>query len=120
MALSGDGIRFRALLADIKLARVTFGPSGGQCLLSVIFDRLQLGFRVGSHEFRVALSANPCFLVGRDVGRIDRSERKFEGAPAGERLAPGAVWQAAQSAALVRYSPFATSADPVGCAWSPN
>src|SRR4029077_13631610 len=36
--------------------------------------------------------------------------------PPANGLPPGAVWQAAQSAALVRYSPFATSADPVGCA----
>ena len=59
-----------------------------------------------SHEFRIAPPTNPGFLIGRDVGRIDRTERKFEGAPArkwfaaGSRVAGGAIGRFGQILAL--------------------
>src|SRR5712672_3755545 len=54
MALSGDGIRFWALLADIKLARVTFGAQRGQCLLRVCAGKRRR-FPVGASPTRQPL-----------------------------------------------------------------
>jgi hypothetical protein len=47
-----------------------------------------------------------------DIGRIDGAEWELEGEVRRQRLAAGVVWQAAQSAALVRYSPRARRGVP--------
>jgi hypothetical protein len=56
------------------------------------------------YEIVIAPSANACFPIGRDVRRIDGSERQFEWQSAGERISAGRSG-AAQSAARARYSP---------------
>src|SRR6478736_3412556 len=68
----------------------------------------------GSHELRIAPSADPCFPVRRDVGRIDRSKRKFEGAPAGKRLAPGG---GVAGGAIGRFGQILPFRDKCGSSW---
>src|SRR5260370_6003782 len=68
----------------------------------------------GSHEFRVAPLADPCFPVRRDVGRIDRSKRKFEGAPARKRLAPGS---GVAGGAIGRFGQIPPFRDECGSSW---
>ncbi len=50
-------------------------------------------------EIGIAIAADTGFAVRRDVGGVNRAKRRLHAEPARKSLAPGAVWQAAQSPA---------------------